>query len=133
MISHPSAGELLEAVRLFIEEAAQGLGAREAFLARVASNALKVVGRELAEAPALEAEATDRLRELLGRSGDVDSLNKELCQRIRDGDFDELPGPLLDHLHASAVAQVRIDQPTYSGLAAALAANRPGVSERETR
>ena len=66
MTTHPTAAELLEAVSGFIEtRAAPQLTGRDAFLARVAVNALAVVKRELAQGPAADAAAAERLAALL--------------------------------------------------------------------
>lgn len=124
MIQNPTADELLEAVIGFIQErAAPRLEGRDAFLARVAVNALGVVRRELAQGPAAEAGAQERLRVLLSRDGDYDALNAELCEALRSGRLDAI-GAVLDHLKASAVDQIGIDQPGYSGLRALNAEGR---------
>jgi hypothetical protein len=119
--SHPTAHELLDAVASYIEQIAPKLQNRDAFLARVAANALGVVRRELAEGSQPDRRAEARLRALMGEDGDVAALNARLCEQIRAGAFDDREDALLDHLRASAIDQVRIDQPGYSGLAAALA------------
>jgi hypothetical protein len=100
----PTARELLEAVRLFIEnDVVPALDGPARFHARVAANVLAIVGREIAgEEPALVAEWT-RLATLLGRPSDgqperlaalraaVAELTEELCARIRRGDADASP------------------------------------------
>jgi hypothetical protein len=118
MISHPTAAELIDAARRFLEEhAAPKLEGREAFLARVAANALAAVERELAQAPAAEAAARQRLIALLGHDGAFEALNAELCDKLASGQIDLATPGLLAHLKASTIDQVRIDQPGYSGLA----------------
>jgi hypothetical protein len=120
MTGHPTAVELIEAVSRFIDERAKPhLTGRDAFLARVAVNALAIVGRELEQGPAAEAEAAHRLAALLSHGGDLPALNDELCDRLARGDLDLASPGVLDHLKAGAIAQAAIDQPTYSGLAAA--------------
>ena len=47
MITHPRTEELAESVRLWIDEIRPSLDPRNAFLARVAANALATIGREL--------------------------------------------------------------------------------------
>jgi len=118
MIRHPTAAELTEAVRRFLDEqAAPKLEGRDAFLAKVAANALAAVERELEQAPAAEAAARARLIALLGHDGSFEALNGELCDKLASGEFDLMTPGVLAHLKASTIDQVKIDQPAYSGLA----------------
>lgn len=120
MITHPTASELLEAVIGFIEQrAAPQLTGRDAFLARVAVNALGTVKRELQAGGEAETQATERLRALLGRDGEFDALNAVLTEQLRSGETPLSP-EVLAHLKASVIDQVRVDQPNYSGLKALL-------------
>ncbi len=113
MITHPRAEELVEAVAEWIDQIRPGLDPRNAFLGRVAVNALATVGRELAKGAAAEATAVARMSEVLGRSSNYDDLSGELCARIRAGSLTvETPG-LLRALSEMAVAQLAIDQPSY--------------------
>ena len=117
MITHPTAPELIDSVIRFIEErAAPNLKDRDAFLCRVAVNALAAVKREIEQGPAAETAAVERLRVLLGRDGDFATLNAALCDRIEAGTIDPLEPAVLAHLKASIIDQVRIDQPQYRGL-----------------
>lgn len=119
MIASPTAAELIEAVIGFIEtRAAPQLKDRDAFLAKVAVNALAAVKREIELGPQAEAAATERLRALLGRDGDFAELNAELCDRLASGELTLKDPAVLAHLKASIIDQVRIDQPNYSGLRA---------------
>ena len=113
MITHPRTEELSEAVRRWIEEIRPSLDPRNAFLARVAANALATVARELTEGPAAEAEALRLMTDLLGRDGSFEELNAELCARIRVGGLTESSPGLLPALHTMAMAQLAIDQPSY--------------------
>jgi len=117
MITHPTASELIEAVIRFIEDrAAPQLKDRDAFLARVAVNALNTVRREIEQGPAAEAAATERLKVILGRDGTWAELNEALCTGIEDGSIDAADPTVMAHLKASIIDQVRIDQPNYAGL-----------------
>ena len=116
MISHPTAAELREA--LAGVEAGPPGDARTTFLARVADNARATLDREAALGPTAEAAAVHRLRALLGVGGDFQTLNAELCARLRDGRLPPLDTALQAHLKASAIDQIAIDQPSYSGAAA---------------
>lgn len=101
MQDRPTALELLEAVRAFVEEEiAPGLDPRQRFHALVAANLLAIVRRELAqEETQLQAE-WQRLARLLGRGdaaapaerdglrAQVREWTAELAERIRAGDAD---------------------------------------------
>ena len=121
MISHPTAAELSEAIAAFDAEPAPAADARQAFLARVADNARATVAREAEQGAKLEAEAVERLRALLSRDGDFVALNAALCEALRAGQIAPRDPALLAHLRATAIGQIRIDQPTYGGLEALLA------------
>ena len=113
MISHPRTEELAESVRLWIDEIRPTLDPRNAFLARVAANAMATIYRELTQGPAAEANAVAGMRDVLGHDGEFAALNTELCARIRAGDLTvESPG-LLAALTVMAKNQLAIDQPSY--------------------
>ncbi len=119
MHDQPSVSELVQAVKNFIDDTAgPALSGHAAFHARVASNALATVLRDLEQRPAQEAAEAERLIALLGADAgtDVEALNRTLSEKLRQGELTpETPG-LLEHLKATTMAQVEIDQPRYSGL-----------------
>lgn len=113
MITHPRADQLASAVSTWIEQIRPGLDPRNAFLAKVAMNALATVERELSLGLASEAADTRRMAALLKRKGGHAELNAELCTRLRAGDLTvDTPG-LVAALKASALEQLAIDQPNY--------------------
>jgi hypothetical protein len=113
VITHPRTEELVESVALWIEQIRPTLDPRNAFLARVAANALATVRREITDGPAAEAEAVARMAAVLGHAGGHAELNSELCARIRSGELTvETPG-LLTALTVMAKRQIAIDQPSY--------------------
>jgi hypothetical protein len=114
VIEHPRAEELVEAVARWIDSVRPGLEPRDAFLARVAANALGVVRRELLQGAAAEAAAVERLAGLLGRQGSLAELNADLCARLRDGEMDRDTPGLLAALKANITDQIAIDQPNYA-------------------
>jgi hypothetical protein len=117
MITHPTSAELLDAVARFLEERAlPQMQDRDAFLVRVAVNALATVKREGEAGAAMEAAAHARLVALLGHDGDFTALNHDLCEAIQTGAIPDDDPALLAHLRASAIDQIKIDQPNYSGL-----------------
>jgi hypothetical protein len=116
-MDQPSMRELVEAVRDFIEtKAMPELKGHTAFHARVAANALGIVARELESGPQSAEEEKRRLAALLGHDGTLEELNRELCRRIRSGDFTLATPGLAEHLTITTQEKVRIDQPGYSGL-----------------
>ena len=113
MITHPTTEELAESVRLWIDEIRPSLDPRNAFLARVAANAMATIYRELTQGPAAEDAAVAGMASVLGHEGAFAELNTELCARIRAGELTvETPG-LLAALQVMARDQIAIDQPSY--------------------
>ena len=113
MITHPRTEELAESVRLWIDEIRPSLDPRNAFLARVAANAMATIYRELTQGPAAEAAAVEGMAAVLGHEGAFADLNAELCARIHAGELTiETPG-LLAALQVMARDQIAIDQPSY--------------------
>jgi hypothetical protein len=117
MMDQPSMRELVDAVREFLETRAMPeLKGHTAFHARVAANALAIVSRELDQGPPSAHEELNRLRGLLRRDGTLEELNRELCRRIRTGEFTLKTPGLANHLEKTTRDKVAIDQPGYSGL-----------------
>lgn len=115
MREQPAGPELLEAAAQFLrEEVLPQLAGRTAFHARVAANVLDLVRREMLLAGAAQAEEAERLSALLGRRGEAEALNRELCARIAEGLIAADDPALLDHLWATTLAAVAIDQPSYA-------------------
>ena len=120
----PSPSELIAAVKSFIDDtAAPQLTGHAAFHARVASNVLATLLRELEQRPAAETDEAVRLRAILKAdpNATLESMNRDLCARIRGGQMDAATPGLFQHLKTTTIAQLSIDQPNYSGLKAALA------------
>ena len=113
MIDHPKAEELTAAVARWIDQIRPGLDPRNAFLARVAANALGTVARELAAGPAAEIAAAERIAGVLGREGTHAELTSELCARLRSGELGLWTPGLMAALRASLLDQLAIDQPNY--------------------
>ena len=120
-MDQPSMRELVDAVREFLETRAMPeLKGHTAFHARVATNALAIVSRELEKGETSAQEERTRLGALLGHDGTLDELNRELCKRIRDGKFTMATPGLVAHLDKTTRDKIAIDQPGYSGLKIAL-------------
>lgn len=111
----PTIDELLASAGAFLREVAvPQLSGHAAFHARVAANALELVRRELALRPQAEHAEQVRLRALLGSDGSLEELNQLLCQRIAAGSLDLDTPALVEHLWATTLAKVAVDQPTYA-------------------
>lgn len=115
MQDHPSAEAILDiAIAHLRDNVLPGLEARAKFDMRVTLNALQLVRRTLALQPAGDAAERRRLEALLGERGDLETLNRSLCARISSGAFDLATPGLAEHLHATALEKLAIDQPTYT-------------------
>jgi hypothetical protein len=115
MREQPTAPELIEAVREFItRDLAPTLTGRLAFHARVAANVLGIVGRELAQAPAGDRADAARLAALIGVEGEPAALTEELCRRIAAGEIAADDPALIEHLWATTLATLAVDQPGYA-------------------
>ena len=117
MQDRPTARELLEAVRLFLEDdVVAALDGPARFHARVAANVLAIVGRELEDEESLLVAEWTRLTTLLGRTSDapperlvalraaVAEMTDALCARIRRGDADA--SPFREAVRAAVAASV---------------------------
>jgi hypothetical protein len=115
MQDKPPPDEILAAcARLMREDLLPQLAGRSAFMVRVAANAVDLVQRQIALAAASDEAERARLTALLGREGDLATLNAELCDAIESGDVNsETPGLLAQHLWATTLAKLAVDQPNY--------------------
>ena len=103
-MSHPTAEQLLAAVRLFLKEAEGALSGRLAFHAKVAANSLAIVEREIAQNPdAAEAEA-------LAPFGGAAAL----CEALRDGRIDPQDPAVLKAIRQAVLARLATDNPRYA-------------------
>jgi hypothetical protein len=115
LYDQPTASELLGAVAGFLrDEVSPTLSGRLAFHARVAVNVLEMVRRELALGPtAVEGEAA-RLKALLGRDGSTAELEAAFCEAIASDKLDPDDPALIDHLWATTLDTLAVDQPNYA-------------------
>jgi hypothetical protein len=121
MQDQPTPSEILAAVAAFLkEEVAPGTTGRLSFNARVAANALEMARRQLATAPAAEAAELSSLKTILGEDGDLVALNVEFARRLATGELDLTTPGVADHLWATTLAKLAVDQPSYWGYRAAL-------------
>jgi len=128
MQDQPTPSEVIGAVAAFLKNVvtAQTTGA-VSFQARVAANALEMMRRQLDLAPAEDAAELERLKALLGTEGSLAELNGELARRIEAGELDLATPGLSDHLWATTMAKLAVDQPTYAAYRAELASRDGGT------
>jgi hypothetical protein len=103
----PTAAELAEAVREFVEGLMERDDGAAGFEARVARNALGIVQRELQFGPAIAAAHAARLAEL-GYADDA-----SLAAALRAGDLDTAWRRVAPALAASARDQLLVANPSY--------------------
>jgi hypothetical protein len=116
MQDRPTAVELLEAIREFLERdvmtSAEG---RVRFHTRVAVNALGMLDRELRLGPDIDAAERQRLAALLGHDADLPTLTAELARRIRDGSLDDRRDEVMVAVRESVRAKLLVSNPSYVG------------------
>jgi len=122
----PSVDELLRAVELLLDEQfVPTLDGARKYNARVASNVIKMVRRELQnEERQLDAEwrgldvllgAAERPRSLDALRQALRTRNEELAERIRDGDADagEFRALVLAHVRDTVHAKLEVSNPEW--------------------
>jgi hypothetical protein len=115
MQDEPTAVELINAVAEFLRaDIAPQLSGHAAFKLRVSLNALDLVVRQLSLSETSDAAELHGLTMLLGVHGTLAGLNRDLAERIAQGDVDlETPG-VKEHLWQTTLAKLAVDQPNYA-------------------
>jgi uncharacterized protein DUF6285 len=130
MKGHPPATELLASVSRFLrEELLPSLSGAEAFNLRVSINAIELVRREIEQLDAADKSEHRRLAKLLDTYAELDVLRKQLCDKIARGDIMLDQPALREHLRATIVDRLAIDQPTYSAYLASVGKRRPASAD----
>jgi hypothetical protein len=116
----PRADELLVSVRDFLRnDVMSQTSGRTNFLARVASNSVDIVVRELMLGPGARAGELSGLRVLYeleeGNQETIEDLRWRLVNELRDGSQSLDDEMLKKYLRNTVVNQIAIDQPRYSG------------------
>ena len=115
MQDEPSPIELTKAVADFLRNDITPLiSGHQAFKLRVAVNILDLVTRQLTREDASDASEVERLRALLGMDGSVTDLNRVLAERIAKGEVDLTTPGLAEHLWATTMDKLAVDQPNYA-------------------
>lgn len=118
----PRADELLASVRDFLRaDVMSSTKGRTNFMARVASNSLDIVLRELSLGQEHRRRELDRLQHLFSSTHDLENLRWRLVNELRDDTMSLDSAELQSHLRATVVNQIAIDQPKYSGFKSAIA------------
>jgi hypothetical protein len=130
MREQPTAAELIDAVSEFItRDLAPTLTGRLAFHARVAANVLAIVRRELLQGPDADRADAARLAALLGHAGAPALLTEELCRRIASGEIASDDPALIEHLWATTLDTLAVDQPGYATYQRIIVADPPTPSD----
>lgn len=112
MFDRPTPAELSEACDRFDASLGPDPTPAQKYEARVAANARALIQRQNASFE--EAAELKRLRKLLGRDGDLHALNAALAQAIASRTLTLSTPGLADHLWATTLAKVAVDQPSYA-------------------
>lgn len=115
MQDEPTPIELTKAVADFLRNDITPLiSGHQAFKLRVAVNILDLVTRQLTREEGSDAKEVERLRALLGVEGSVTDLNRALAERIAKGEVDLATPGLAEHLWATTMDKLAVDQPNYA-------------------
>ena len=114
MQDEPTPIELTKAVADFLRnDIAPLISGHQAFKLRVAINILDLVTRQLTREEGSDASEVERLRKLLGADGSITDLNRALAERIAKGEIDLATPGLAEHLWATTMDKLAVDQPNY--------------------
>ena len=115
MQDEPTPIELTKSVADFLRNDITPLiSGHQAFKLRVAINILDLVTRQLTQEEGSDAREVDRLRALLGEDGSVTELNRALAERIAKGEVNLTTPGLAEHLWATTMDKLAVDQPNYA-------------------
>ncbi|MBB4382366.1 hypothetical protein SAMN05216573_11026 [Bradyrhizobium sp. Rc3b] len=115
MQDEPTPIELTKSVADFLRNDITPLiSGHQAFKLRVAINILDLVTRQLTREEGSDAAEVERLRSLLGIDGSVADLNHALAERIAKSELDLATPGLAEHLWATTMDKLAVDQPNYA-------------------
>lgn len=115
MQDEPTPRELLAAVSGWMRrELLPAVPAHMAFHVRVAANAIDLALRQLELEGGANAAELARLKALLGRDGTLAELNAALAEAIASGAVDGEDPRVMDHLYATTLEKLAVDQPGYA-------------------
>jgi hypothetical protein len=112
--SFPDAKTLLRAATKYMEdELMPTLNGYHRFKVRVTVNVLNTIRRELEMREGQASAEHERLVAILGHDGDVETMSRELAERIRKGDFSLDDERLRAHLRQSLSDALSIANPKW--------------------
>jgi len=112
--SYPDIKTLLIAATKYMEgELMPSLDGYHRFKVRVTVNVLNTIRRELEMRETQAAAEHERLVAILGHDGDVETLSRELSERIRKGDFSLDDQRLRSHIKQSLSDALSIANPKW--------------------
>jgi hypothetical protein len=115
MQDEPTPVELTKSVADFLRNDITPLiSGHQAFKLRVAINILDLVTRQLKREEGSDVREVERLRALLGLNGSISDLNRALAERIAKGEIDLATPGLAEHLWATTMDKLAVDQPNYA-------------------
>jgi len=122
MNGYPNAIDLLASVTHFLRSALlPSLSDADAFNLRIGINAIDLVRREIAQRDAAEERERASLAALVGSESSLERMRRILCEKIASGEITLDQPSLRQHLRATTIDRLAIDQPTYSAYLAAIA------------
>ncbi len=118
-----NASELLAGVEAFLNrEVLPQLSGASSYKCRVAASILRIVERELVLGDRADRCELEGLQNLLGHTAvdetmpvALDSLNAELCSKIRSGEMDDQREAVAQHVRETVQAKLAIANPKYPG------------------
>jgi hypothetical protein len=112
--SLPNAPTLMKAAIKYLEdELLSELSGYHRFKTRVTINVLATIKRELELRDENVGHERSRLVSLLGREGDIEALNAELCGRIREGTIAVDNRALREHIREALREALTINNPRW--------------------
>ena len=119
MQDNPSPETIRDLANALLKEA-DPASARAKFETRMAMSALDLVRRAAELQPGFDARELIRLTALLDEKGNLETLNRRLCEHVRDGSLTLSSPGLAAHLRATTMEKLAIDQPSYAAYRRAL-------------
>ena len=116
MRDRPDAAALLAIVAdVLRDQVIPHLDGAAAYQARIAASLVAIVRRGEERGVADDEAELTRLRALLAREdGDLHALNVDLAARLRDGSIALEDAPVAEHLWATTLAKLAVDQPGFA-------------------
>ena len=109
----PDVSELLKTVQLYVGEIGAKLKGGDKYNALVAAYLLGICERELRLGPSYDEKEKNQLTHFLKSNGSAKELHKILCERIREGKYDENWNELLELVLAQTVNSVAVVRPDH--------------------